>query len=171
MLKAHTNLAGTTQNQIFEITSEQSQISVNQVLWQGDSKQLSETSFHVLHENISYNVAIIKADYATKTFSIIVNGKRFEVELKDKLDLLLSQMGFDNAKNTKITELKAPMPGLLIDIKVSEGQKVQKGDTLLILEAMKMENVLKAQGEAKIKQIKGIKGTNVEKNQVLIIFE
>jgi biotin carboxyl carrier protein len=62
------------------------------------------------------------------------------------------------------------MPGLVIDVKVTEGQTVQKGETLLILEAMKMENVLKAPADVTMKAIKVQKGENVEKNQVLIVF-
>ncbi len=62
------------------------------------------------------------------------------------------------------------MPGLLLDIKVQEGQEVQKGEILLILEAMKMENVIKAPTDARIKHIKVQKGQTVEKNQLLIEF-
>ena len=68
----------------------------------------------------------------------------------------------------KVNDLKAPMPGLVLDILVSEGQTIQKGDNLLVLEAMKMENNLKATNDAVVKKIKVSKGDKVEKNTVLI---
>jgi biotin carboxyl carrier protein len=63
------------------------------------------------------------------------------------------------------------MPGLVIEYFVKEGDEVQAGDKLMILEAMKMENVIKATGEGKIKKLVVSKGNTVEKNQLLIEFE
>jgi biotin carboxyl carrier protein len=63
------------------------------------------------------------------------------------------------------------MPGLVISILVEEGQEVQKGDSLLILEAMKMENVIKAAGKGVVKSIKVQQKNAVEKNQILIEME
>jgi len=135
-----------------------------------DCKVLNAHTFHIIRDGISYTAEVIKTDYSTKTFTLLVNKLRFEVQLQDKFDLLLAQMGMDKTTTQKIGSLKAPMPGLLIDIKVTEGQTVQKGDTLLVLEAMKMENVLKAPTDGIIKTIKVRKGENVDKGQVLIIF-
>ena len=69
-----------------------------------------------------------------------------------------------------VNDLKAPMPGLIVDIKVQVGNAVKKGDIVLILEAMKMENVLKSAGDGTVKAIKVTPKQNVEKNQVLIEF-
>lgn len=63
------------------------------------------------------------------------------------------------------------MPGLVIDVLVKEGDTVQKGEPLIILEAMKMENILKAATEVKIKKVLVEKGKAVEKNTTLIEFE
>jgi biotin carboxyl carrier protein len=62
------------------------------------------------------------------------------------------------------------MPGLIIDLRVKEGDQVKAGDPLLILEAMKMENIIKASGDSIVKSLKVKKGETVEKNQVLIEF-
>ena len=86
------------------------------------------------------------------------------------MDVLLEQMGIDMAAANVVNDLKAPMPGLVLEIPVSVGQEIKKGDQLIILEAMKMENVLKAVGDGVVKSIEVGKGDSVEKNQVLIKF-
>ena len=85
--------------------------------------------------------------------------------------MLLEQLGMNNANSAKVNDLKAPMPGLVVAIKVNVGDTVKKGDTILILEAMKMENILKAAGEGTVKAIRVSTKQNVEKNQVMIEFE
>jgi biotin carboxyl carrier protein len=162
MLKVQTQLLGSPTSQTFEFAPKQAHD------W--DCKVLNAHTFHIVRGGLSYTAEVVKADYSTKTFTILVNKLRFELQLQDKFDLLLAQMGMDKATTQKIGSLKAPMPGLLLDIKVEEGQTVKKGDTLLVLEAMKMENVLKAPIDATIKTIKVHKGENVDKNQVLIVF-
>ena len=67
--------------------------------------------------------------------------------------------------------LKAPMPGLVVKINIENGQSVNKGDGLIIVEAMKMENELKASHAGTIKQVMIENGQSVEKNQVLVEFE
>ena len=100
-----------------------------------------------------------------------ITNKIFSVSLKDKLDDLLHELGMDAMASLKVNDLKAPMPGLVLDILVSEGQKINKGDTLIVLEAMKMENALKAIGDATVKKVSVKKGNTVEKNQVLVQLE
>jgi biotin carboxyl carrier protein len=80
-------------------------------------------------------------------------------------------MGLQGKSSAKINQLKAPMPGLIVDVRVAVGQKVSKGENLLVLEAMKMENIIKSPTEGTIKAIKVQKGENVEKNKILIEFE
>ena len=80
-------------------------------------------------------------------------------------------MGLSVGGSQKVNVVKAPMPGLVLQITATLGQDVQKGDTLLILEAMKMENVIKATGEGRVKSIAVQQGAAVEKGQLLIEFE
>jgi len=133
--------------------------------------QTGDRFYHVLDKGRSYNAEVVRIDVAQKTIILRINQNTYEVRLKEKLDLLLEQMGFDAAHSAKASDLKAPMPGSVLDIRVQAGQSVQKGDGLIVLEAMKMENVLKAPGDAVIKSIEVQKGQNVDKNHVLILFE
>ena len=76
----------------------------------------------------------------------------------------------EKALVAEVSDLKAPMPGLVLSIEVEEGQEVKKGDVLMILEAMKMENAIKAPADLVIKEIKCKQSEAVDKGQVLMIF-
>jgi biotin carboxyl carrier protein len=80
-------------------------------------------------------------------------------------------MGLDIKLNQKAESVKAPMPGMILKILVTPGQQINKGDGLVILEAMKMENILKATGPATVKAIKVNERSAVEKGAVLIELE
>ena len=165
MLKAIIN------SQTFDIQSDKNDISVNSEPFSWDLVEIKDGNFHVIYNHKSYNAEVLEADYQTKSFLIKINNTKYSVAVKDRFDLLLDQLGMSNASFAKVNDLKAPMPGLIVDIKVQVGDTVKKGDTILILEAMKMENVLKATGEGIIKAIKIAPKQNVEKNQVMIEFE
>ncbi len=69
------------------------------------------------------------------------------------------------------TRLKAPMPGMVIEVRVKPGERVAKDQPLVVIEAMKMENVIKAKGEAVVKAIIAAKGKSIEKGDTLLEFE
>jgi len=135
-----------------------------------DVAEVKNGSFHVIRDNRSYSVEVIKADAAEKSFTVSVNGNKYQLNVKDKFDELLKSLGMDNLNASKVNEIKAPMPGLVLDVRVAEGDEVKKGDPILVLEAMKMENILKSPTDGTIKKINVKKGVAVEKNQVLINF-
>ncbi len=136
-----------------------------------DISKINERTFHVIKDHKSYNVELLKVNKEDKNFFIKVNGKKFKFAVKDKYDELLKSLGMDNLATTKVANLKAPMPGLVIELSVEVGQTVQKGDALMILEAMKMENVIKSPTDGIIKNILVKKGDAVEKNQVILNFQ
>lgn len=160
----------TVNSKTFEIDQKDQSITVNGMDFQWDINKVSDGYFHILYQNKSYRAEIVKMDIATKTIAIKINGRNYSVELKDKFDLLLEKMGMNQKATHKVNSIKAPMPGLIIDLKINAGDVVKEGDALLILEAMKMENILKSPGEGVIKNVKVKKGDNVEKGQVLIEF-
>ncbi|MCH2043115.1 MAG: acetyl-CoA carboxylase biotin carboxyl carrier protein subunit [Saprospiraceae bacterium] len=152
------------------------QIKVNnQTTYNIDPKQINwdilgikEGVFHIIKDQNSYTAVVLDVDYETKQFKIRVGSSVYDLELKDQFDLLAERLGLSTANAKKSNAIKAPMPGLVLDILVEEGAEVKKGDSILILEAMKMENVIKAAADGIIGAIKVEKGTAVEKNQVLV---
>ncbi len=118
-----------------------------------DIIEVKEGRLHVIKNNKSYNVEVIKADYKEKSFILSVNGTKYNLTVKDKFDELLKSLGMDAVGSGKINDVKAPMPGMVLDIRVSEGEVIKKGDAILVLEAMKMENILKSPTDGTIKKI------------------
>jgi biotin carboxyl carrier protein len=157
-------------NSVFEVEKSKDLISVNGQILEWDIKKTGDRHYHVLYQNQSFNLELVSLDTETKTVRLKLNNKPCELKIRDKFDLLLEKLGMNNLQNNSAKEIKAPMPGLIFDIKVKEGDEVKKGDPVLILEAMKMENILKSPGDGTVKKIKIKKGESVEKNQVLIQF-
>ncbi len=87
------------------------------------------------------------------------------------LDELIKSMGIERGRTKVVNAIKAPMPGLILEINVSVGQEVKENDPLLILEAMKMENCFLSPRDGVIKSITVEKGNAVDKGQLLIEFE
>ncbi len=137
---------------------------------EADIRLVNDFEYNLLLNHKTYNIQVIKIDTSEKRLTLKVNGKKYTIHVKDKYDELLHNLGLDNIASKKINEIKAPMPGMVLSVLVGEGQEVKKGDSLLVLEAMKMENVLKSPSDGIIKKIAAIKGNAVEKNQILIQF-
>ena len=136
-----------------------------------DVLETSNSKYHILHENISFKAELLETDFRSKSYTIKVGNNIYNVTISNDLDILIKTMGFEVGSTKKVNNIKAPMPGLILDISVKVGQEVKEDDALLILEAMKMENVLTAPRDGIIKSITANKGDAVEKNQLIIEFE
>lgn len=128
-------------------------------------------AFHILHNGHSFRAELLEADYATRQFTFRINGAKYTLHIADQYERLVQQLGLGAGGGQKQNTIKAPMPGLVLNVLVEPGQNVGKGDPLLILEAMKMENVIKASSDATVKSIAVQKGAAVEKGQLLLTFE
>ena len=127
--------------------------------------------FTLVHNGVSFHGEVMKEDLENNSLRLKINHRVFEVKKKGALDELIASLGLDKPKVRVLKELVAPMPGRIVNIAVEIGQELDLGDEILSLEAMKMENVLKAEGVGKVKSISVSKDEIVEKGSVLIEFE
>ncbi len=127
--------------------------------------------YHILHNSRSLHAEVLEADPAQKRFVIKVNGNIYHVQLQDIMDQLINRLGLSIKKTHRVKDIKAPMPGLVRRVDVYVGQEIKEGDPILILEAMKMENVLKSPGEGRVSKVLIRDGSPVEKGQVLVEVE
>ncbi|RKR81261.1 biotin carboxyl carrier protein [Mucilaginibacter gracilis] len=154
-----------------ELQLQNDNLNLNGEAFLADMVKHGTNSYHVLHNQQSYNVEVVSLEHAEKTATIKVNGNIYVLKAKDQFDALLEQLGMANLNSNKISDIKAPMPGLVLKVLVSEGDEVKKGDNLFVLEAMKMENIIKAPADATVKTIKIQPTDKVEKGQLLILFK
>ncbi|MFD2035572.1 biotin/lipoyl-containing protein [Belliella marina] len=157
-------------NSVIKVENSGDSILVNEEIVSWDFKKTGERFYHIIHGGKSFNLELVDINPAEKTIKLKLNNKPATVKLQDKFDLLLEKLGMNTNQGNLAKDIKAPMPGLIFDIKVSVGDEVKKGDPVLILEAMKMENIIKSPGDGIVKAVKIKKGDSVEKNQVLIQF-
>lgn len=136
-----------------------------------DITRISSKSFHVLKNSHSFKAELQQADFLKKTYTVKINSTSYEVKISNELDQLIEAMGLSLAAAQIVNDIKAPMPGLILDVTVGVGQEVKEGDYLLVLEAMKMENTLTAPRDGVVKAISVKKGETVDKNQLLIEME
>lgn len=136
-----------------------------------DMARLTPDAFHVLKDHQPYDVQLIQSDFNRKSYRLSVNGKPYSVHLSDDLDQLISTMGFEVGSASAISRIEAPMPGLILEIRAAEGDEVREGDPLLVLEAMKMENMILSPRDGAIKRIHVSKGAAVDKKDLLVEFE
>lgn len=155
----------------FEVESNNGDITIDGQAIDKDLVRIDNRTFHIIHKGKSYHAELVSINRDDKTCAVKVGTNIYSMQITDQYDELLHQLGMDNLTANKISEIKAPMPGLVIRILATEGDQVEKGGNLFVLEAMKMENVIKSVSDVKIKSIKVKAGDKVEKNQVVMVFE
>lgn len=133
-----------------------------------DILKLSDSNYHVLKNNKSFDIKLLESNFNNKVYSISVNSTKYSIKISNQLDILIEEMGFSLGSSKKENTIKAPMPGLILNINVTEGQEVKEGETLVVLEAMKMENAIEAPNDGIIKSIFKSNGETVEKGELMI---
>lgn len=128
-------------------------------------------AYHLLHNQQPFRIEIVGAEAGSKQYKIRVNGRNYRVSLADELDQQVAQMGFQTGSAQSVSRIEAPMPGLILAVHVAGGDVVKEGEPLLILEAMKMENVILAPRDGVIKQVAVLQGAAVDKKSLLVEFE
>ena len=133
--------------------------------------QLNGKHYHLIHDHNSKMIYLDSVDLIKKKIKLFIDEKPFEIRIENPLDLKIKDMGLQSSESQQLQHLKAPMPGLVLDVMVIPDQEVNIGDPLLILEAMKMENIIKAPRNGMIKAVHVSKGASVDKGAILIEIE
>jgi len=136
-----------------------------------DAIETSPNNYHIIQDDTTIKSAIISSDFNKKSYAVKVNNNIYHIEINDALDQQIEALGFEIGASKQVNTIKAPMPGLILEINVNKGQEVKENDALLILEAMKMENVINSPRDGIIKSISVKQGETVDKNSLLITFE
>lgn len=125
---------------------------------------------HILQDQKSFTIEILEEDFIQRKYTVKINGNTYNVGIETPLDQLIKEMGLSLGVDSVEDEIHAPMPGIILEVNVSEGDEVKQGDYLCVLEAMKMENALTAPRDGIIKSVHIVKGNTVEKGKLLIEF-
>lgn len=136
-----------------------------------DMVETGSSNFHLLHDKKAYKICLLESDYLNKTLKIAVNGTTYDLKIEDEYDRQVKRMGLLAATSQKVNSVIAPMPGLIMDVMVKEGQEISEGTPLLVLSAMKMENIIVSKGAGIVKSIAIKKEDSVEKGQLVIEME
>jgi len=157
------------ENKKIKVENKEQSIYLDGALSTHEIIKLSPGTFKVLGKQSVYHVDVVQND--GKEMVLSVNNSEARIKISDHIDQILEKLGMDVSQSSVVKEVKAPMPGSILDILVKEGDEVKANDQLLVLEAMKMENVIKSPGDGVVGKIHVSEKQNVEKNQVLISFE
>ena len=127
--------------------------------------------YSLLIDGKSYEVyarEIAKPDSDGSWYEIVVAGQRFEVHVEDEREKALAG-SIKSAHEAGEAIVRAPMPGLVLGIPFEPGARVERGQTVAILEAMKMENDLASPIAGTIKEVKVVKGQTVNQGDALVV--
>lgn len=156
----------TVNGQQFEIElGNDGQLTVNGQERTVDFRAISQSLYSALINNKSVEALVENAD---GDYKVMLGGELYDVQVLDERQqrLMRASAGFSAAQGELI--IRSPMPGLIVDVRVTEGQEVRKGDSLCVLESMKMENEIRAPRDGRVERINVTKGDSVEQNKTLL---
>jgi biotin carboxyl carrier protein len=160
----------TVSDQVYEISIDHpDRISVNGVELCADMRPVGGGQLYsLLLDHVSHEVAVDQDGEQHNTYGVMVSGLRFEVRVQDERSRRLALADRSLRAPEGELAIKAPIPGLVVRTLVSPGQGVTEGETLLILEAMKMENEIRSPRDGTVHEVRVESGAQVAMGQVLL---
>ena len=141
-------------------------VSVDGKIYEVDFESVSgQPVYSLIVDGKSHESYVAQVD---DIWQVLLRGRLYPVSVEDEREKRLRAAAGSGIAETGEFHLKAPMPGLVVTIPVAEGQEVKKGQVLLILESMKMQNELKSPRDGKVNRIKVRAGESVEQRQTLL---
>ena len=131
-----------------------------------DFQSLGPAMYSILAENVSHELTIEERE--DDEIEVLMRGRLYSNRVLDERALLMAQRSGTFGNDTGEVNIKAPMPGLIVAVQVEMGQEVKAGQTVVILESMKMQNELKASRDGTVGSVNVQAGQTVEQNKVLL---
>lgn len=156
------------------VNDEKYEIEINQegvVVVNGEERRVDFKSmgqhaiFSLIIDHQSFEAVVEQRD---GKYHVLIFGDLYEIDVTDERAQRLARAGGGMAEVTGEALLKSPMPGLIVEVPVAVGDEVKKGQTVIVLESMKMQNELKAPRDGVISRIDVSQGDSVEQNKPLI---
>ncbi len=170
MKKYITNLADSAEKNEIEFTGADS-VRVNNKDYTFNYKFITDKVLMLRLNDKNYFMTLSESDDEEEYLSVNLQSKLYNIVVKSELDIMIEKISVNKSQGKDKKEIFSPMPGIITKLNVTEGQKVNKGDVILVLEAMKMENEIKAKKDCVIKKINAEALKSVEKNELLVILE
>ncbi|MDE0978445.1 MAG: acetyl-CoA carboxylase biotin carboxyl carrier protein subunit [Flavobacteriales bacterium] len=136
-----------------------------------DWKPVGDGVFDVRMGHRNVRVELVNGPDNAGHVMVRVNGVERQLQVLDRQMLLLESMGMSSVETGLEMEVLAPMPGKVLSVGVAKGETVEEGDALLVLEAMKMENVIRAPRAGVLASVEVGSGIAVEKGTALVTYE
>lgn len=169
MKKYITNLADSNEKNEVEFTA-LNKVLINKKEYDYDFRFINSNVMVLRMNDKNYFLTVAKSD-DEDYYEVNFNSKLYNIVTKSELDILIENMSGKKGDSGEKKEIYSPMPGIITKLNVSEGQNVSKGQVLFVLEAMKMENEIKAKKDCVIKKVNVEELKSVEKNELLLILE
>ena len=135
-----------------------------------DIHALPGQRFHILYKGRSYTAELTGGGGLQNRMTIRLRGREYTVTVKDESQILMESLGFRPQPRATTQSVTAPMPGLIVEVLVGEGQEIREGDPVVLLQAMKMENLIRSPADGIVRAVPVKKGQNVEKGDCLLQF-
>ena len=133
----------------------------------GADKNANDGMYSMLIDNKSYEVLVEEVD---GEYRVLIDGVLYPIKVMDERAKRLAEAAGAFATASGDTNIKSPMPGLIVAVPVAIGDVVQKGQVIVVLESMKMENEIKSPREGTISAIKITPRQTVEQGQLMIVI-
>jgi biotin carboxyl carrier protein len=144
-------------------------IAVDDEIYEVDVVKVREQEYSVLHQGKSHNIEVIE-NAEPKHYSINTFYSKFDIEVVDNESRYM-QFRTHGGHNSEDNIIKSPMPGKVVKVLVKAGDKVEAGQTVIILSAMKMESEFKSGKNGIVTEIAVHEGDTVDSNQLLVVIE
>lgn len=156
------------QEEEFTVTLKNDKVLLNGEDTTYEIRKITDDRFFFYRSQKVYDIKVIS--HNRNLLTVNINGELLELTIKDHIAQILERLGMETEVSESVESIHAPMPGGILEVAVNAGEEVMKGDKLIILEAMKMENVIKSPADGIISAVHVKPGDNVEKNQKLLSF-